>query len=431
MSAVMRRPAHRAEPADGIRSRSSSGTFIQINEEENVTENKFMDPWTAVIHAGQHPDPLFGGVSVPIYQSSTFAFKSAEHGAALFQGGEEGYIYTRIGNPTTKALEDCVAALEKGYGGLATATGMAAITTVHLAFLDHDAHLISTDAVYGPSRIVVEKEFSRFGVQSDFVDTSQVENIKKCIRPNTRMLFVETPANPTMALTDIRACADLARRHGLILAVDNTFSSPMLQNPLELGADIVIHSLTKFLNGHSDVVGGMIVVKDENRFKRLRRVLTLMGGTMDPHQAWLVLRGVKTLALRVEKSQENAMKLARFLGSHPSVKWVNYPGLESHPQHELAKQQMKGFGSMLCFGLKGGFEAGRKMINALRLCTLAVSLGGVESLIQHPASMTHAGVGREERIKAGITDDLIRLSVGCEGFEDLKADLDKAMALAG
>jgi methionine-gamma-lyase len=277
--------------------------------------------------------------------------------------------------------------------------------------------------------MVVENELSRFGVQSDFVDTSDIEKIKKSLRPNTKLLFIETPANPTIVLTDIRACAALARDHGLILVVDNTFSSPILQNPLDLGADLVIHSLTKFLNGHSDVVGGMIVAKDENCFKRLRKVLTLMGGTADPHQAWLVLRGVKTLALRVEKSQDNAMKLARFLENHPRVKWVNYPGLQSHPQHELAARQMKGFGSMLCFGLVGGFEAGRKMINSVRLCTLAVSLGGVESLIQHPASMTHAGVPEEERTKAGITDDLIRLSVGCEGFEDIREDLERAIGM--
>ncbi len=396
-----------------------------------MTEKKSTDPLTAVIHAGQHPDPLFGGVSMPIYQSSTFAFKNAEHGAALFQGREQGYIYTRIGNPTTKALEDCVAILENGYGGLATASGMAAISTVYLAFLDRDSHLISTDAVYGPSRTVVETELSRFGVQSDFVDTADIGNINKSLRPNTRLLFVETPANPTMALTDIRACADLAREHGLLLVVDNTFSSPILQNPLDLGADIVIHSLTKFLNGHSDVVGGIIVAKEESHFKRLRKVLTLMGGTADPHQAWLVLRGVKTLALRVEKSQDNAMTLALFLENHPQVKWVNYPGLESHPQHQLARRQMKGFGSMLCFGLEGGFEAGRKMINSVRLCKLAVSLGGVESLIQHPASMTHAGVPEEERKNAGITDDLIRLSVGCEGVEDIKEDLERAIELAG
>jgi methionine-gamma-lyase len=234
-----------------------------------------------------------------------------------------------------------------------------------------------------------------------------------------------------MALTDIQACARLAKEKGLLLIVDNTFSSPIVQKPLELGADIVIHSLTKFLNGHSDVVGGIIVSKSEDHHQRLHKVLTLMGGTMDPHQAWLILRGVKTLALRIEKSQENAMKLARFLEGHPLVSWVNYPGLESHPQHELAKRQMAGFGSMFCFGLKAGFEAGRRMINAVKLCTLAVSLGGIESLIQHPASMTHSGVPNEEKKKAGITDDLIRLSVGCEDFEDLKDDLEQALAQTG
>ncbi|MGB8953216.1 MAG: PLP-dependent aspartate aminotransferase family protein [Candidatus Aminicenantales bacterium] len=391
----------------------------------------FKGLFTSVIHAGQEPDPAFGGVSVPIYQSSTFAFKSAEQGAALFAGKEKGYIYTRIGNPTIKALEDCVAYLENGCQGLATASGMAAITTVYLTFLDKNSHLISTAAVYGPSRTILENEFSRFGVEADFADTSDIRNIERCLRPNTRLLFIETPANPTMTLTDIKACARLAKEKNILLVVDNTFSSPVLQKPLDLGADIVVHSLTKFLNGHSDVVGGMIVSKDENHHRRLHKVLTLMGGTMDPHQAWLVLRGIKTLALRMEKSQENAIKLARYLQNHAKVKWVNYPGLESHPQHALAKEQMTGFGSMLCFGLKGGFEACRRMINAVKLCTLAVSLGGIESLIQHPASMTHAGVSKEERDKAGITDDLIRLSVGCEDFEDLKADFEQALAQTG
>jgi methionine-gamma-lyase len=395
-----------------------------------LKDAKFKSSFTSVIHAGQEPDPAFGGVSVPIYQSSTFAFKSAEQGAALFAGREKGYIYTRIGNPTTKALEDCVAHLENGCGGLATASGMAAITTIYMTFLDKNSHLISTAAVYGPSRTVLENEFSRFGVEVDFVDTSDIRNIEKHLRPNTKLLFIETPANPTMTLTDIKACARLAKEKNLLLVVDNTFSSPIVQKPLDLGADIVVHSLTKFLNGHSDVVGGMIVSKDENHHRQLHKALTLMGGTMDPHQAWLVLRGVKSLALRMEKSQENAVKLARYLENHSMVKWVNYPGLESHPQHALAKEQMMGFGSMLCFGLKGGFEAGRRMINSVKLCTLAVSLGGIESLIQHPASMTHAGVSREEREKAGITDDLIRLSVGCEGFEDLKDDLEQALAQA-
>ena len=373
---------------------------------------------------------LYGGVSVPIYQSSTFAFRSAEHGAALFTGEEKGFIYTRIGNPTTKALEDCVAALEGGCGGLGTASGMAAVTTIYTAFLEKGAHVVSTASVYGPSRTVLEKEYGRFGVEADFVDTSDLEAVEKALRPSTKLLFIETPANPTMKLTDLRACAELAKARGILLAVDNTFASPILQNPIALGADVVFHSLTKFLNGHSDVVGGIIVAREETVLARLRKVLTLMGGTMDPHQAWLVLRGIKTLALRVEKAQDNAVKLALDLERHPKVAWVRYPGLPSHPQYALSKSQMRGPGALISFGLKGGLDAGRRMINAVRLCTLAVSLGGIESLIQHPASMTHAGVAPEERDKAGITDDLIRLSVGCEAYDDLRADLEQALEKA-
>lgn len=384
-------------------------------------------PQTQVIHAGPEPDPVYGGVSVPIYQSSTFSFDSAEQGAARFAGREKGFIYTRIGNPTIRALEQCLAELEGGFDASATASGMAAVTTIYTALLDKDAHVVGTASIYGPSRTVLENEFSRFGVSADFVDTADIRNIEKCLRPGTRLLFVETPANPTLAVTDIKACARLARERGIVLAVDNTFSSPLLQSPLALGADIVMHSLTKFINGHSDVVGGVLIAKDEALHQRLRKVLVLMGGTMDPHQAWLVLRGVRTLALRVERSQESAAKLALWLAAHPKVRWVNYPGLESHPQHALAAEQMRGFGSMLCFGLHGGFEAGRKMINAVELCTLAVSLGGIESLIQHPASMTHAGVSKEHQEAAGITDDLIRLSVGCEAWEDIRDDLEQAL----
>ena len=390
-----------------------------------------MSPATSVIHAGQEPDPVYGGVSVPIYQSSTFAFESAEQGAARFAGKEKGFIYTRIANPTVRALEESLATLEGGFDASATATGMAAVTTIYTALLDKDAHVVGTASIYGPSRTILENEFSRFGVRADFVDTSDVRNIEKCLRPETRLLFIETPSNPTLAITDIKACARLVRDKGITLVVDNTFSSPLLQNPLALGADVAIHSLTKFINGHSDVVGGVIIAREEALHMRLRKVLVLMGGTMDPHQAWLVLRGVKTLALRVDRSQENAARLAPWIAAHPKVRWVNYPGLESHPQHALAKEQMKGFGSMICFGLHGGYESGRKMINAVELCTLAVSLGGIESLIQHPASMTHAGLPKEHREMAGITDDLIRLSVGCEGVEDLQEDLRQALEKAG
>jgi methionine-gamma-lyase len=382
---------------------------------------------TKAIHLGTLADSIFGEVSVPIFQTSTFSFPNSREGADRFSGEKSGFIYTRMGNPTIKALEDNVAALENGFAGIATASGMAAINTIFLTFLNQNRHLVSTACVYGPSRVVLEKEYSRFGVEATFVDSSNPENIMKAIKPNTRLIFIETPSNPTMGITDIQNAADIAHRHEILLAVDNTFASPYLQRPFEFGADIVVHSMTKFINGHSDVVGGMIVTRNEKLYKRIRSVLNLFGGTMDPHQAWLVLRGVRTLPLRIEKSQENAAKLAEHLSTHPKVIWVNYPGLPDHPQYEIAKKQMDGFGSMLCFGVKNGIEGGITVMNNVRLFTLAVSLGGVESLIEHPASMTHASVPKKEREEAGIQDELVRLSVGCEDFNDLRDDLDQAL----
>jgi len=389
--------------------------------------NKNIGKSTRAIHAGNSKLSDLGEVSMPIYQSSTFSFPSADDGAARFSGTKPGYIYTRLGNPTINALEECITELEGGYKGFATATGMAAITTVYTALLQQGAHIVSSETVYGPSRVVLETIYSKYGVESSFVDTSNLENIKRGIRPNTKMIFIETPANPTMKITDLRGAADIAHEHKIPLVVDNTFASPYLQRPFEHGADIIIHSLTKFLNGHSDVVGGMIVVKNEDYYKMIRPVLTSFGGTMDPHQAWLVLRGVRTLALRVEKSQDNAMKLAKFLKKHPNVIWVAYPGLPDHPQHEIAKKQMDGFGAMIAIGVKNGLEGGKVVMNNVKVFTLAVSLGGVESLIEHPASMTHASVSKEEKIKAGISDELVRIAVGCENFEDLRDDLDQAL----
>ena len=382
---------------------------------------------TKAIHAGSLNPPVYGEVSVPIFQSATFAFPSAEEGASRFSGEKPGYIYTRLNNPTNNALEENVALLENGFAGMATATGMAAVTTVYLALLGRDAHIIATDSLYSASRVVLETELSRFGVKSTFVDTSDLPKIRQALQPGTQLVYIETPSNPTMKITDIRGAAEIAHGHGACLVADNTFASPYLQRPLEHGADVVVHSLTKLINGHSDVVGGMIVAKTEVLFKRLRRTLSLFGGTMDPHQAWLILRGIRTLPLRVEKSQENAIRLAEFLKVHPRVLWVRYPGLPDHPQYETAKRQMDGFGAMICFGVKGGLEAGRTLMNHVRLITLAVSLGGVESLIEHPASMTHASVPKEEREKAGIVDELVRLSVGCEDFNDLRDDLEQAL----
>lgn len=382
---------------------------------------------TACVHAGSHPDALFGGVSVPIYQSSTFAFANAEQGAARFEGRDPGYKYTRLGNPTTAALEACIAELEGGGMGLATASGMAAISTVYMAFLGNGIHIVSTDSVYGPSRTLMEREFGRFGVESSYVDTANLANLKKALKPNTKMVYLETPANPTLAITDIAGAAEIAHKAGAIVVVDNTFCSPMLQRPLDLGADIVLHSMTKFINGHSDVVSGMLVARDQQLFNRLKTVLVQMGGTIDPHQAWLVMRGVKTLGLRMRVAQDNAARLALDLQKHPAVASVCYPGLPSHPQHELAKKQMKGFGAMISFELKGGVEAGRMLMDTVKLSTLAVSLGGVESLIQHPASMTHASMGAEARRAAGITDGLVRFSPGCEAYEDLRDDMIAAL----
>jgi methionine-gamma-lyase len=386
---------------------------------------------TQAIHVGTLERPVYGEVSVPIFQTSTFAFPSAEEGAARFSGEKSGYIYTRMGNPTVKALEDTITTLENGFAGLATASGMAAIGTAFLSLLNQGDHLLASNCLYGPTHVMIASELPRFGIATTFVDTSEFHNLEPALKPNTRMIFIETPANPTLKITDIQRTAAVARRHGALLVVDNTFASPFIQRPLELGAGLVVQSLTKILNGHSDVVGGMIIVKDAELYTRVRKVLNLFGGTMDPHQAWLILRGVRTLPLRIERAQENAMKLAVFLTNHPNVIWTRYPGMAEHPQHDLAKQQMDGFGAMLCFGVKNGLEGGRVLLNNLRLITLAVSLGGVESLIEHPASMTHASVPRAQREQVGILDELVRLSVGCEDFEDLCADLDQALNKIG
>lgn len=380
---------------------------------------------TKLVHGGYHPDHT-GAVAVPIYQTSTFAFRDARHGAALFGGEQEGFIYTRLGNPTIRALEDCVAELEGGHAGIATSSGMGAVSAVYMALLEQGAHMVSTASVYGPSRLLVEKHLSRFGVKATFVDTTDLENVRRALTPATKLVYVETPSNPAMQVTDLRAVAQLAKAHGAVLVVDNTFASPYLQRPLELGADVVLHSVTKFINGHADVVGGLIVSKTAEMDRRIRPLMINLGTNMDPHQAFLVLRGLKTLGLRIERAQQGAMEIARWLEARPEVAWVRYIGLPSHPQHELARRQMSGFGSMIAFELKGGLEAGRAVMDHVRLATLAVSLGGVETLIEHPASMTHAGVSHEDRIAAGISDGLVRYSVGIEDVADLIADLEQA-----
>lgn len=379
-----------------------------------------------LIHYSGHKDQ-YGSATIPIYQTSTFSFESAEDGAECFAGTKEGYIYTRIGNPTIKALERQIALLEKGYDSVAVSSGMAAVTTIYMALLNNGDHMVSSAAVYGPSRVVMEQHFSRFGVQSSYVNTADMENIKSAIRPNTKMIYIETPANPTMDITDIKACAELAHSIGAVLVVDNTFCSPYLQNPIELGADVVLHSITKFINGHADIVGGVIIANEKNLYTKLRGMMVNMGCNMDPHQAYLVIRGLKTLAIRVDRAQENAIKVAEFLESHPQIAWIKYPGLKSFAQRDLVEKQMKGPGTMISFGLKGGLEAGRTLMNNVKMCILAVSLGGIETLIQHPASMTHSKMSPEARKSAGIDDGLVRFSVGIEDANDIIRDLKQAL----
>jgi methionine-gamma-lyase len=375
-----------------------------------------------LVHAGAPEDPL-GSAVTPIYQTSTFRFDSAQDGADRFAGRSDGFIYTRLGNPTIRALENCVAEIEEGAGAVATSSGMGAVTTAYLALLGSGDHVVSTAAVYGPSRTLMEKHLSRFGIKATYVDTSDLGLVRGALRAETKMIYVETPSNPLMQIADLRAIAALAHERGAMLVVDSTFASPFLQKPIALGADVVLHSVTKFINGHADVVGGVLIAREEVVYRRLREMMILSGCNMDPHQAFLVHRGIKTLSLRIERAQASALEIARWLEQRGDVRWVRYPGLPSHPQHALAREQMSGPGAIISFELVGGFDAGKRLMDRVKLALLAVSLGGVESLIEHPASMTHAGIPKSEREAAGITDGLVRYSVGIEDVRDLIEDL--------
>jgi methionine-gamma-lyase len=382
---------------------------------------------TQCIHASLIPDET-GTVVTPIYQTSTFSFKDVSHGADLFAGKRKGYIYTRMANPTIESLEDAVAILEGGHKGLACGSGMAAIHTALAALLSAGDHVVCSESVYGPTNTLLATVLSKFGVKTTFVDTSDLDAVEKALEPGTKVIFVETPGNPTLVVTDLEKVAEIAHHHGARLVVDNTFMSPILQQPLALGADVVVHSMTKFLNGHADVVAGVIVVKSEDDYEAFRGILNQIGGVIDPFNSFLVSRGIKTLAIRMERHCRNAEKIARYLEEHPKVDHVFFPWLPSHPQHDVAKRQMKGPGGMISFELTGGLEAGKTLMNSLQVCVLAVSLGGVETLIQHPASMTHAIMGVEARRQAKITDGLVRISVGIENVDELIADLDQALA---
>jgi cystathionine beta-lyase/cystathionine gamma-synthase len=376
---------------------------------------------TRQVHAGVVPDPLTGAILTPIYQTTTYVQESVDQYLA------KGYSYSRSANPTVRALEQKLTDLEGGSDCICFGTGMAAINGLFLAYLNAGDHAIISDVVYGGTYRLSTKIYSRFGVEFSFVDTSDTESLRKAIRSNTKLILTETPANPTLKLTDLAAVSALARERGIPHAVDNTFLTPYYQRPLELGADMVVHSTTKYFDGHNATVGGAIIVSNEAQGNAVRFIMNATGMIMSPQVAWLTLQGCKTLSVRMERQAANAMAIARFLESHPKVAQVRYPGLASFPQHELAKRQASGFGAMIWFEVKGGLVAGKTLMDRIKLWTLAENLGSVESLITHPVTMTHADVEEAERRRVGITDGLVRLSVGLEDAGDLIDALRKAL----
>src|SRR5882757_9326749 len=372
---------------------------------------------TTAIHAGQEPDAGTGAVSTPIYQTSTYAQEGL--------GKNKGFEYARTANPTRLALERNLAALEGARFGYAFASGMAAIDAT-MRLVKAGDHVIVSDNTYGGTNRLFKRVLANYGIEFEFVDTSEVTNVEAAIKENTRMVFVETPTNPVMIVTDLQAVSDIAHRAGARVVCDNTFMSPYLQRPLEFGVDIVVHSTTKYLNGHSDGIGGMVVLNDEADANWIGFVQNSAGAILSPFDSWLVLRGTKTLALRMEQHDRSGRAVAAFLEEHPKVQKIYYPGSLSHKQHDLAKRQQKGFGGMVSFDV-GSLENARTVLESVRLCTLAESLGGVETLISHPATMTHASVMPETRKRLGITDGLVRISVGIEDTDDIIADLDQAL----
>jgi cystathionine beta-lyase/cystathionine gamma-synthase len=373
---------------------------------------------TAAIHTGQEPDPLTGAVSVPIYPTSTYVQEEI--------GKHKGYEYARVSNPTRDRLETNLAALEGGVGAKVFASGMAAITAI-ITMLKAGDHVVAGHNLYGGTPRLFNQVYANFGLTFSYVDTSDLKAVERSFQKNTRIIFLETPTNPLMELCDLRAVSDLAHDRGIEVVVDNTFMSPYFQRPITLGADMVVHSTTKFLNGHSDGLGGVVVCTKPEQVEKLAFLQKAAGAILSPFESWLILRGVKTLAVRMLQHDSNGRKVADYLSQHKKVKKVFYPGLTDHPQHELAKKQMSGFGSMIAFET-GSLDNANKMLRKVRVCSLAESLGGVETLISHPATMTHAAVGEEGRRKIGITDGLVRISVGIEDVEDILADLDQALS---
>lgn len=376
---------------------------------------------TALIHAGQEADRQTGSVNVPVYQTSTYKQDGI--------GRDRGWEYSRTGNPTRKALEDCIAALEGVPYGLAFASGLAAETAVIGGLLKKGDHVVAGDDLYGGTYRLFEKVFRQWGLEISYADSRNAASFKKAMRRNTRLIWAETPTNPLLNITDIAAVTEIARKGRALLAVDNTFATPYFQRPIELGADIVVHSSTKYLGGHSDVIGGLLALKDKAVFEAVKFYQNAAGAVPGPWDAWLTLRGIKTLAVRMKAHETNAFELAAFLAKHPAVSKVHYPGLESHPGHALASEQMDGFGGMVSFELKGGRKAADVFFKRLKVFTLAESLGGVESLACYPATMTHAAIPADDRLKRGITAGLVRLSAGIESSDDLIQDLERALKI--
>jgi len=383
---------------------------------------------TVAVHAGEQACPVTGAVDTPIYQSTTFSFENAEAGAALFSHQKEGYVYTRYGNPTIKALQDKIAALERAEAVLATTSGMSAISTCILALVKNGDHIVSANSIYSATFDLFSRKLPDWGIEVTFLDSTSPADYAEAIRPNTRLVYIETPSNPALKILDLSALVPTARNNNALLVCDNTFATPFNTRPLELGVDLVIHSATKYLGGHGDAMGGAIAGGKELVDRISVEYHRDLGGVISPFNAWLILRGLRTFALRMERHNSNAQQIAQFLSEHPKVESVCYPGLATHPGYEIAKRQMRGYGGMLSFIVRGGVEAGKHVLDHVQLCTLAVSLGDARTLISHPASTTHMVVPRERRLEIGIDDGLIRLSVGIEDVEDLIDDLDQALA---
>lgn len=383
---------------------------------------------TKAVHFGQQPDPVTGAINCPIYQTSGFGFPSVEEAAQTFSGEREGFAYTRVGNPTNDLLERRIAALEGGEAALATASGMAATSTAVFTLLGAGDEIVASKTLYGGNYHLFESTLPKLGIETRFVDPDNLEEWENSINNKTKLLFAETPGNPKLNLLDLEAISKLAKKAEIPLMVDNTLSTPYLLQPLSLGADIVVHSATKFICGNGSSVGGIIVGKIDFISEAKGVILRDIGSILSPFNAWLFLLGLETLAVRMQWHSKSAQKIAEYLEAHPQVDWVSYPGLQSHPQHELAKKQMKnGFGGMVSFGVKGGLEAGKSVLNKTKLCTIVPNLGDSRSLIIHPASTTHQLLSPEQQLETGVTPDLIRLSVGLEDTEDLIADLEQAL----